>query len=632
MDSSRSISLGDCLKLLRGERDEQKLAGLLLATKFCQGDDDASILKVYDAIGPRFLDRLLMTGMGKGVGGHGGDKSGEEREAYLKLSITVLAGFCRIPEIASSTEMVAKVPVVAEIVSKSLDQSIAEECYEFFLLVAGASGNGKTSFYQPGVMDMLAPHVYSLQDGARLLELAMKLLQLVLTELHVDMIDTNNVSGLSHMVAALARQFAVLHNAAKFDALHLLTVLLSAKNSLLHDTLRSMPKVSWASHVRIGITAVLQNRVVSREKLHALLLAESMMSILGEDWLVEQSEMHDSQFQMPVDKFMLLVLETARVEVAVLLNELAYSKYEASKSSATDEAFILKQRNLAITFSLIEKIIKLISHASEAEGSPINESTLTKAIVGLNETISLVLDFLQDSKEHGQRRGDDLLASVRIIGSYLAETPYACTEKIRSLMGYMLSIEGDDESSPFYSVCFLLPMLCQITMETEGCKLLTLCEGHKAIVECLLKMIGNDGAMVENYGTIFLACETILNILLKEKELQVHLEEFQLVHFLQALAVWTEKNNDPTTIMMASCICALIFDLTSEESLLSRSNLDRRTLESLSQLIAKSFSQGELSYDVGEHLDLHEIVASGYSRWADRFPLVTSAVEHALNV
>lgn len=53
----------------------------------------------------------------------------------------------------------------------------------------------------------------------------------------------------------------------------------------------------------------------------------------------------------------------------------------------------------------------------------------------------------------------------------------------------------------------------------------------------------------------------------------------------------TERNNDPTTVMMASCICALIFDLTSEEYLLSVSNLDRRTLESLSQLIAKSFSQ-----------------------------------------
>ena len=56
--------------------------------------------------------------MGKGVAG-GDVKSGEEREAYLKLSVTVLAGFCRVPEIASLKEMVAKVPIVAEVVSIS---------------------------------------------------------------------------------------------------------------------------------------------------------------------------------------------------------------------------------------------------------------------------------------------------------------------------------------------------------------------------------------------------------------------------------------------------------------------------------------------------------------------------------
>lgn len=54
--------LNDCLKLLKGERDEQRLAGLLLVTKFCKGDDFASLRRVYDAVGMNFLDRLLRTG------------------------------------------------------------------------------------------------------------------------------------------------------------------------------------------------------------------------------------------------------------------------------------------------------------------------------------------------------------------------------------------------------------------------------------------------------------------------------------------------------------------------------------------------------------------------------------------
>ncbi|CAK9143343.1 unnamed protein product [Ilex paraguariensis] len=52
----------ECLKLLKGERDEQKLAGLFLVTKFFNKDDNTSFSTVYDAVGPRFLDRLLRTG------------------------------------------------------------------------------------------------------------------------------------------------------------------------------------------------------------------------------------------------------------------------------------------------------------------------------------------------------------------------------------------------------------------------------------------------------------------------------------------------------------------------------------------------------------------------------------------
>lgn len=61
-EPAQSPSLDDCLKLLKGERDEQRLAGLLLVTKFCKGDDVVSLRKVYDVVGARFLDRLLRTG------------------------------------------------------------------------------------------------------------------------------------------------------------------------------------------------------------------------------------------------------------------------------------------------------------------------------------------------------------------------------------------------------------------------------------------------------------------------------------------------------------------------------------------------------------------------------------------
>lgn len=43
----------------------------------------------------------------------------EEREAYLRLALTVLAGLARVPEVAADEGVVSTVPLVAEVVSKS---------------------------------------------------------------------------------------------------------------------------------------------------------------------------------------------------------------------------------------------------------------------------------------------------------------------------------------------------------------------------------------------------------------------------------------------------------------------------------------------------------------------------------
>ncbi|KAG6526885.1 hypothetical protein ZIOFF_008972 [Zingiber officinale] len=142
----RNGGYGECFsikRLLRGQWDEQKLVGLL-TSKICHGDDTTAVLKVYDAVGACFLQRLILTGMGKGSGGFG---SAEDKGPYLRLSITLLTALCQMPEIASYEEMVSKVPLVAEIVTKSWSKSLT--------LVAVASDSGRAKFYQPGVNYLL---------------------------------------------------------------------------------------------------------------------------------------------------------------------------------------------------------------------------------------------------------------------------------------------------------------------------------------------------------------------------------------------------------------------------------------------------------------------------------------------
>ncbi|KAI3881403.1 hypothetical protein MKX03_030703 [Papaver bracteatum] len=615
MDSKEQApALECCLKLLKGERDEQRLAGLFLATKFCTGDDHGSIYRIYDAVGDQFLDRLLMSGMGKAAVGV--MEVDVNQDAYLQLSVTILAAICRVPGIAASKYMVSKVPVILEILLKGvLPATVYNECYEFLFLVSTASEEGLTKLYDFGCVNVLASNMSSLPDGSHSKELAMRLLQLVLAKLPLETICAKFPSELTSMVVVIAKQFALLHNAFKFYALHLLTVILSSNNAApVHNSLRLMLNDSWTTYMRVGIVAVLQNRVASAEKLQALTLAESMISIVGENWQIDQKELlNDSEIvPIPADRCLLLVLESSRVEVAVLLNEIAYMKYE-EKQSVKGEAISLKLQNLAVAFSLIEKIIKLVSSVCDDEearaGCPVSESTLGKVFTGITETIGVVLEYLQDAKDHGQRKGDDLLASVRVVGSYFAEAAFACKEKIHNLLKYMLSVEGEGEPSPFFSICFLLPMLCQITMEIEGCKMLASFGGHNSIMECLVKMIGLNSTGMDN-STILMACDTILNLLLNREDIRVEFDGSIQVHLLTALASWTENTNDQS------------------EALVNHPNVGRIILNKLSQLVVRSLATSgqDVSDDSKANVDLHLIISKRYGGWADRFPEIQNTL------
>ncbi|KAF9587074.1 hypothetical protein IFM89_039760 [Coptis chinensis] len=356
----------------------------------------------------------------------------------------------------------------------------------------------------------------------------------------MDSLYNEYAAELSQLVAAIARQFALLHNALKFKALNLLSTLLSSEYAApLHDALRLVSNEIWPIYVRVGIAAILQNRVASTEKFQALVLAESSISILGEKWLIDQRKLPGGEDPLPADRCLLLVLESSRVEVAVLLNEIAYLKYEASSESSAD--------------------IKL-------------EATKSCYSIFIN-------------------RKDN-------------QTDLKCRWRQRCGFCSMLS------STFIYIQDINLFWLTQVT-------------------DCLVKLMDLNNLVVgEAFGTIFLACDTIMNILLKKEEASVRLDGSSIVRLLTAFASCTDFITDPSFIMMASSICTLIFDSTSEEALLSHPDFKPSTLNSLARLIAKSLrtsGQDQMSDDAKTEGDLHQIITAGYTRWADRFPHIKEA-------
>ncbi|KAL0752912.1 hypothetical protein Bca101_090580 [Brassica carinata] len=183
----QSLSLDDCLKLLKVSRE--------------------------------FVERVICSGDG-----------GENHDVYLRLPVTVLAAFCRVPEIASSVEMVSWIPLILEIMSKATN--ILGERYKLLYLVSTACEAGVMALINSGGLRVIAPQMSDLPDGSHAMEVAIKILQLLVSKLSSESMNIERFFELSLVVAAVARQFAVLHNALKFEALHLLSAVFCSDYSL----------------------------------------------------------------------------------------------------------------------------------------------------------------------------------------------------------------------------------------------------------------------------------------------------------------------------------------------------------------------------------------------------------------
>ncbi|KAL5232142.1 hypothetical protein ABZP36_030918 [Zizania latifolia] len=71
-------------------------------------------------------------------------------------------------------------------------------------------------------------------------------MQLFVNKLRVDSMTVEKLQGMTSMVTSLARLFAVLHTTVKFESLHMLTALLSQKESVRIMSPFSIISEVWA--------------------------------------------------------------------------------------------------------------------------------------------------------------------------------------------------------------------------------------------------------------------------------------------------------------------------------------------------------------------------------------------------
>ncbi|CAI9091886.1 OLC1v1026990C1 [Oldenlandia corymbosa var. corymbosa] len=651
-----------CLKLLREEPEFRRLAVLLLVAKVCQDKDDYyCIIKVYLTLGLQFFLRLLRTGR----------KAGRGDGACLELSVTELAAFCKVPKIAASSRLLHVIPLLMQILytggSVSPSGTIEDCYYELLYLVANAQEDGVRVLYESGGIGILASQMPDLLlvGSNNVVQYAVELVQLMLTKFPANETFIKHPSELAMLVVEASRIFGLLRTddvKFKVSTLRFISLILCSQRSApVKEALRSLQKVSrstvWLTNILSGVVAILNSAVTPDDKLQALFLAESTISVVGIQWLIGQVDVTKGPFLSD----WCILLENCRVEIVCLLNDFAYLRFEASKSTCASsvvmEAMTSMCKDLSMLLYLVRAVMELISNKSgdggahedlhDPDAAPTSSDycILTKITSALEETILFVLNYLGDAKEHGQNRGDDLLASVELIAKYLelASDGYLLEilDEASVPLNYMLSVLGNDEVCPVMSTGALLPLINVIVMGNHAIRdVFVVTSGAlEGLVKSLLSFIVPT-SMVEDVSLMFCYnCCCILLIFLeycpKLRSAEVDVSLFIL---LGPVSRWAVKTNNMAIILMASSLCALILASQFEKDVLCYLELNPDLLNPLSQVISRSVAVYARASDVPEEDD-HPYLAKGCyqlafshfkycgSSWVERLPSLKEAIE-----
>ncbi|GBG82437.1 hypothetical protein CBR_g34813 [Chara braunii] len=373
-------SLHECLALLRGSSDEQRLVGLLLATKFVSGPDESAIRAIFDAVGFEFINRLCKSGTGRRMEGRVGaekkqdeEESLKQQEAFRHLALTLISAFCRLPDVASSVHIIRKVPMFLDIIRSREGEGPVGDSYECLVAVAGASEDGLRAVQQSDALGLIATDLSAFGFEFGWTPLSIKLMAMLVSAAGEDMFHTHS-AALAAAIPSFARSFFRRQDELKFEILQILGVLLASYASravrqriAINDCSRptSSMEPEWAKNVRSGLAEILNSRVAISHRRLAIQVVRGMVELMGEEWMLGLVEsMNSDDRSPPGERFFLLVVATISVEISMLLDEVAKEMSDPSASIEEQQAFMHKCFILADCYVLLERVIEVMSRTS----------------------------------------------------------------------------------------------------------------------------------------------------------------------------------------------------------------------------------------------------------------------------
>lgn len=462
--------------------DTEKFTGLFLVTKLVKAKDCKANAKklIFEAIGFDFLKRLLLTS----------DVPVDcPPSIYKSVALSVLTCFCNEPELATHPEMLANIPVFLDIVQQAdgsdYDDNliIIGEAYGCLKAIA-AHDPGQKALYDVGAINKML-EIY-LQQSFQTDE-ALNILVTLVSRFGTTAWDNKNPKSFQVIINKIALEFETDHDERKFELCQILHSLLfnAPKNAITKTTAL---EETWPQSIYKGLTDILQSKISKDQRNPALILASTMLGLLGAEWAVNEED--------KPKQFFLLLIQLAAIEVRMQLDGKSLKQAQSHAALVTSCYIILEVS--------INHIANDVLDLEQKE-----KQTLYTGLKGAFSAVIGLLTKISNDKNKDNLAVDEkvfVCASVRVLVAWLAQETSAMRPQVYQLLPYVLSLANEtfslsrarriaekakmpieDPPNPLSHMDILrimLPALCHLTVEDEARKIMLREKQEDVLLDC----------------------------------------------------------------------------------------------------------------------------------------------------
>ncbi|XP_045191890.2 neurochondrin-like [Mercenaria mercenaria] len=392
--------------LRRAKSDNEKFAALLMVAKTTKDKScDVSIKReILDAVGGKFFSRLLKT-----------NKVPDDcpPNIYKNVAMSVLSALCTEPEVANSPVLTENVTSFNNIVllnpGEEEDKQLVDDTYDCFNSLC-QSELGLEFLLKAKSVSTFCQAVISQSYG---FEKAHELICCVVSCFGPD--TWNGCEQAYHSyVNFLGRQFLEDETLHKFEMCKTLVFLLSAAPNDKEETVEP----PWIRPIVRGLDNILRSKIGPTQREPALKLASMMVQVCG-IYSIQPPYTYDF-------KLFLLTTHLCCVEVRMVLED-------QDLTLASD-----KGRLLSSCYTFLENVINHLTSGATIDIDDRQVMQLHCAMVG---AFGAVIHFLKRvSIDTNVQWNSIILATVRVLGAWMAEETSALREEIYELIPFLIQI------------------------------------------------------------------------------------------------------------------------------------------------------------------------------------------------